>query len=515
MNSTLKIVVPLFLLVAVIFGVTYFSQYTPKTETEKEGPGGPGGSNEPPLRFFASTRSWDPPDTYSPELGAPYRGLPLLAPSSDPRKSDDPFKFSVQDRVFPMFFEVGETVHGTTFWFENRHDNKVVMQLKQISCTACSGGRLAAIPPEVTKQLLQMTAVGVLPQGLFTALPAGMVGPGANLSPDRLTWEQHTYREERNPKYSVPAAHDADGWSPQWGILELQFKVTAHGVKDPPLSAKFATQVEGGGPGGENNFVIVYEGVNAFEVGPPRLDIGELTADSSPRKYELVVFSTSRGPGRTGPGEPGDLAPPLVDVHAVSGGGEPGPFVTVSPPERVPRPELPAMTLDLMRQLGRPLRIESAYRVSVRISPKVGDRRMDIGLLEREVWVAVPGGLERRVQVRGMVRGAVWLDNDRTDIDLGAYGSRAGIAGRSVTLITEQRDAEVVLVGREGDAAEFLEVKLEKQQPTADHGQYALKLTIPPNARTGSWSGVIVLEVKGPTPQRVRIPVKGRGQLGG
>jgi hypothetical protein len=34
-----------------------------------------------------------------------------------------------------------------------------------------------------------------------------------------------------------------------------------------------------------------------------------------------------------------------------------------------------------------------------------------------------------------------------------------------------------------------------------------------PKAKAGTWSGEIVLEVKGPTPQRIRIPVKGRAEL--
>src|SRR5262245_53389483 len=96
MSSTLKIAVPVFLLMAVIFGITFFAQYTPKPPEQTDGPGQE--SNEPPLRFFTSARGWDPPDLYS-QLGLQFRGLPLMAPSADPSKSEDAFKFSLQDRI--------------------------------------------------------------------------------------------------------------------------------------------------------------------------------------------------------------------------------------------------------------------------------------------------------------------------------------------------------------------------------------------------------------------------------
>src|SRR5262249_59359206 len=100
----------------------------------------------------------------------------------------------------------------------------------------------------------------------------------------------------------------------------------------------------------DDRFVIAFEGANGFEVAPPRVDAGEMTANSDPRKFELVVYSPTRGPDRAGPGEPGDLASPKIDVRAPSGGsGEPPPLLTVTPPVRVPQEELGTLTANLFR----------------------------------------------------------------------------------------------------------------------------------------------------------------------
>src|SRR4051794_37113525 len=79
LKSALKIAVPLVALVAVVFGITYMMQYVPSVDPKdlKNTKPPEGESGEPPLRFFTSTRHWDPP---SPK--AEYRPHPLLAPSA-------------------------------------------------------------------------------------------------------------------------------------------------------------------------------------------------------------------------------------------------------------------------------------------------------------------------------------------------------------------------------------------------------------------------------------------------
>ena len=89
--------------------------------------------------------------------------MPLLAPSAmqtEPElESGRAFSFTLADRVFPGFYEPGEELRATQFWFENRNPQSVTMELKGVTCTACTGGRLASIPPETTT-LFQHVALG-------------------------------------------------------------------------------------------------------------------------------------------------------------------------------------------------------------------------------------------------------------------------------------------------------------------------------------------------------------------
>lgn len=471
MKQTLKIAVPLALLVGIIFAITYFSQYTPPDD----GGQGPGvtTSTEPPLRFFTSARRWDP-----------YGSLP--------------------DQVFPGFYEVRAnevgTPSGASFWFENRNDKPVTMQLKSVSCSACSGGRLVPLPVDVTRQILQMTAVSTLPGGLFSPLPLGMAGPTANLRESNLSWQAHTFRDNPRAEYKVPAAANTDGWSPQWGILELRFQVGALGPK--PLTSEFNLQVDGTGQIGTANFGIAFEGVDPFEVSRSEIDVGELEGSSTLRQFEVVVYSATRGPNGNGPGP---LATPTVRVAMPPGVlGEPGPFVSVSEPLPVPAAELPRIA----NQLAKAIRVESAYRLTVTVSPKVGDRQIDLGPLERDVQVST-ADTAKTVRVRGRVGGGVWLDNNLKEIVL-QYGFSAGAVGRVFQVITEKPDAELVHVA-DPTTPDFLEISLEKQTDVTDRGYFRLKVTVPPGKKSGSWSGFVVLEVKGPKPYRIRIPVRGNG----
>lgn len=479
LKSGLKIAIPVVVLMAVIFGITFFAQYRPRGgENEDDVASG----TEPPLRFFSSTRKWEP-------FG------------------------ELQNRTFPGFYEVKAneigTPNGAQFWFENRNKQSVLLQLKGVSCTSCSGGRVAPIPRDVARQILEMTAVSALPQGLVSGMPIGLAGVGGNLADDRLPWQSATFKDNPHAEYTVPGADGAGDWTPQWGILDLRFSVSNPGYKK--LEAFFDLHVQGTKQVGAALFTIEFDGVDPFNLSQTEIEAGELQETSELQKFKILVYSSTRGPNGTGPG---DLAPPSALVQMPTGiVGEPGPFVSVEPPVRVYDAELAALTEQSARS-PKPVRLESAYWLTVVVSPKVGDKRADLGPLEREIYIS-SGLAQKTLRVKARVRGGVWLDDNRKDISLD-YSFANGISDAPVTVITEKKDTPLALVP-DPATPEFLQIKLEKYPadkvpPGTELGYHYLKLTVPPGKKAGAWGGAIVLEAKGPTPQRIRIPVRGSGR---
>lgn len=494
--STVKIAVPLLALVGVVFGVTYITMYTPPKEQDDENKSnttnGPS-SGEPPLVFFTSARQWDPP-----LLKGEYREFPLLAPSAiAPPQPGKPFSFTLQDRLFQGFYETDlQNYRKTAFWFENRNPHPVTMQLKGLSCSACTGGQLAAIPPEVTKNLLQHTAISVLPTGMFSGFGVGLVEPAAQLT--KLDWTHYQFKDHRDAAFHIPAATNPDKWSPQWGILELTFGVGAGERKDP-LRALFATKVDGTSQTGNNDFAIMFMVAPACFVSKASIDLGKLDLLSNDREYELFLYSATRGPGS----EFGDLETPSCIVQMPSGAMDPVEFVKVSPPERIPEKDL----TDVENQLQS--RVRTAYKIKVTIHPKVGDQRMGIGLFERTLSLTA-GSVTQQVQIRAMVSGVAWLENGRTDIDIGSYSGKNSHSA-SIDIITESPKTELVIVKDECKPTNFT-YELEKQPIREGRGHYKLKITVPPG-QFGKVKGQAVLDVKGSTPQRMLIPVLGSGRF--
>jgi hypothetical protein len=499
--------------------------YTPKSlpDQEKGGDGAAAAQAGPPLRFFTSARSWDPPSV-EPE----YRHLPLIAPSRDPNKAGSAFEFSVQDRVFPGFYEPGaDTPRRAAFWFENRNPKPVVMQLLGVSCTACSGGRLAAIPPEVTRRHLHRTALAALPVGTFHAFGVGLADPAAEL--DRLDWTAHKYRDNPNAAYRVPAAPEPpDTWAPQWGILELTFTVKESKV----LTAGFALQVEGGTePPAKQDFVISYATAEACSVSRPAIDVGEINPLTGDREYQFLVYSATRGPGS----EFGDLAPPVCAVQAAPG-QDPGPFLAVTRVERVPDGELFEVAAETAKN-GQLTKVQAAYRVTVAVRPKVGEARLDLGALDRTVFMTV-GTATAAVKVVGTVRGAVWLGNGKTGVELPTFKGRLGTV-HTPELVTESAGTDLTVVADESKPR-FFKFELVRKPDRGGQGYYDLRITgaagppvrgprpgrgggagsgpgaTAPGDRSGGRGGRGRGRRAGvpPTPQRIRLPIRGSGEQG-
>jgi hypothetical protein len=477
MSSVLKYAVPLALLVGVVFAVTYFSRYTPTDDgppgfVPEEGGAAPG----KPLVFFTTARRWDP---QSPSL---------------------------PDRAFQGFYPVDpRKLPSAHFWFENRNNEPVTLQLKGVSCSACSGGRVAPLPAEVTRLILQTSAGSLLPQGLTTGLAAaGMAGPAARLfhAPEALPWQGYQFADHAKDlsqvRYTIPGADNADGWSPQWGILALDFEVKENPAV--PLTADFVSRVGTTDQLGADRFSIHYRPGKPLEIDRPVIDLPELSASAPVQAAEFVVFSPLDE----------NAPPPTVRVDLAAGAtGEAGEWVTAGPPVRLAPAELEALAARLSEMAKEPFRVASAYRVPVVARARIGDRPADIGRLERTVYVT-DGAESRQVQVRAAVRGPVYLTGGAKEV---AFGNFRGAAGATVTyeLTAEDPATELAWVPEE-TSPKYLAVELTRQPDRGDYGRYKMKVTIPKGELVGELTGgVVVVEAKGPTPQRIRIPVTARG----
>lgn len=502
MKSALKVIVPLAVLVGLVFGVTFLMQYKPPDPSDADTTGP---ASEPPLRFFTSERKWEP-------------------------ASDD-----LPNRAFPAFVEPGEADQFAPFWFENRNTSPVVMQLKSVSCSSCSGGALAALPPDKTKKLITADLDSVRAGALALADPAGLAVfravTTAHAAADLFTglsWQAYAFKDNPHATFEVPAG-TPDPLAPQWGILNLTFKPRAN--PPLPLSARFATLVKGTPHAGDAEFRIWYHSVAPFFVEPAALNVGTFDDDTPPRTESIMVYSLTRGPG-----QPADLPPPAVTIDIPGTGGDPGKLVAAGTPE----PLSEADRLELGEQLakarkwpeGQIVHVPAAYRVPVTVTPKRGAERLDIGLLERDLWVTVPGvpDVRNKVALRGTVTGDVHLADGKDAIDLGSFKASAGLPERRFELYTtrpglrlsvakyeeKDRDGKVVRVrdyvidnGRVAD--DVLKVTVEKQdRADPDREYYWVKVSVPPNAQSGNFVGsYVVLDVKGAADRRIRIPIKG------
>ncbi len=485
MKATLKILVPLLILVGVVFGVTFFAWNTTQPDDTKQIEGG-----EPPLRFTTSTRGW----LSSWDRVKIDRAIELGDPDAP--------KYAIQDAYFQGFYEPSSMGHAA-FWFENKNAKEVTLKLERVSCGACSEGAVYVIPPATTRLTLQMTALSVMPQGLFTGLPVGLAGPGALFDRSKLPpTSAHKFEDPSKVVFTIPAADDADGWSPQWGILELGF--TAR----PPTEFRTLRSwfVSEAGPEqvGRDEFAIGFEVIEPIQVYPANIDFGTLDELSQPEPREVIVYSCTRSLA--------DFPSPSV-VPFSPAGGDPGKYLTAGKPVPVPAEELEKLSAELSDKVRKPVHASAAYRVPVILNTKLGNQRLDIGLLERQLEVAVTGIDSRKsIPVRAVARGAVWLPEGNA-YDLGSFKSRDGVTNNRFELLADNPDLELSVV--EGQQSpEYAQVTLEKQENLGGKGLYRVRVHIPPGKQIGLiHNGVVVFEIKGEHPQRIRIPLKGRGDL--
>ncbi|OWK36068.1 hypothetical protein [Fimbriiglobus ruber] len=471
MNSTMKYVVLIGLIMVVVFGVTIIS-------INVETPG-----LDIPV---------DSKDTVS---GVPL-SFSMTAMVFDPAPPEDKWP----QKYFQGFYEIKDEQVPIPFWFQNRNSVPVRLSVTGRSCTACTRARVGIVPAEALRTFKKQAAMAALVQGALPVPDLATVLPAVALF-DSMKFQELEF-DQPGSGVDIPAA-DADG-APTLGVFQMMVKVNIIGPK--PLHAMTGMRV-GNGPPTPLQFDTVVLGVQPCLVHPKSVPLGELPEGAAEKTGTVVCWSATRGFE--------DFPPPT----ATAGGKDP--FIHLGAPVKMTDVELSRFDAELGRD-GQHVRAISGYTIPYTVYRRLPDavtvppgtpREPDIGPFERFIDVAGVGNQAYRVPVTATVTGLVNL-TDGKQVDFEKSFATAYGASIEKTLASSRTDLALEVLADE-TTPRYLKATLSEPRVEAGRKLWTLKVTVPPNACSGPLppdSAVVLRGKTGGEVQKVRVGVKGAGR---
>jgi hypothetical protein len=474
MNSTLKTVVTLGLIVLFVSAVTLITQFSVTTSPTPGAPGGPSADGSP-------------------------AGPPLTLNTAEIHF--DPVSDGIANRAFTGYFEVSDTIHWVSFWFKNDNPFPVNMAIRERSCSSCTSARMTIVPEDEIRAYTSRTATTGLPWSPFPlpdlVSPIAFAGLELNRKRDQndpgTPWHYFNF-ERQDDSFTVPAAPAAG--RPTVGILALGFKAQQPG---PPKT--ITAVLVASGPDEKSYsypFAVTYAPTPPFHVLPVEASVGDLPEGAPPQSYEVIVYSNTRLPGT--------LPPP---VAAVEGND---PFVSVGKPVELTDADMDILVRRAKAEANTDMRVLSGYRMPVTIHREAAEKLADIGKYEKTIHVSVPGTTSTgKSVIRGRVTGLLQLDAE-DKIALGTYTSSRETRNDKSRVFTTRKDMEL-----EVDPARclplFVQYTLGSPVTEGERKVWPVVVTIPANeGRKPSWEGVVAFRAKtGGKQVNIRIPVTGNG----
>ncbi|MFO0938114.1 MAG: hypothetical protein U0798_16545 [Gemmataceae bacterium] len=329
--------VSLLLLIALIFGMTFISQFNP--DAVKPDDKGDGDQEQ-------------------------YVGQPFLFNSSECRY--DPYNTeSLQNRMFQGFYEIGEK-DTATFWFKNRSPRPVIVT-SGASCTTCSAARIA--PNELIDEYARGIGIsgvidslipfggpdlmGALAAVHFDSKSSGRrllsIKPAIDSNPRRIRRKTHVRRDR-----SASTHRGAHGGR----ASRASQSTRAWKMSRVPIS---------------NSNPRVFSVVGSFTTNTQNHDVGEVAIGVPPKPFDLIAWSATC--------DFGDRFPPPDVVVAKD-----DPFVVVGKPQRNDAEEMDRST-NRSKELKGINRVKSAYKYSVKVLREANGKEADIGPFTKEVFI--------------------------------------------------------------------------------------------------------------------------------
>jgi hypothetical protein len=472
MKSYLQIAFLVGVLMAIVGGLTFVTQYTSRKKDSSAGVGGdtalpPDVAGAPALKFRNLTADWDP----SIQIAL--------------NKEQEQAKYL--KRV-----EVGDKRHYD-FWFQNPDAQPIAIGLQYKQCT-CSDVQVYLLPePAWSGWQRQMGLAALLqsagPGDLLRAIACTLLLEPLSRESSWVNFGDPSGKGNR----AEPAATAAPG---QFGILRVNFQPRK--LSTEPGGERLVVTIQN--QHSEHSYAITdlavrYEVVPAMGYHPVQLDIGEIGAGGG-REETCYLWSTTRESLEptlevSGP-DPADANDPCIEI---------GKLVSLTAAELESLP-------GLLGDQYKGLRPTCAYRVAIKVHENRSGKRLDLGPLTRRITIKESvQGESWRLPIAGLVRGEVQVGggDDRGRIALGSFKLERGTS-KSVLLTSTAANVELE---RERATDPTLEATLESLSGDGPK-QWRLTVTVAPNKLAGDLpsNAAIVLKIKDST-RRIRIPVTG------
>ena len=468
MRSYIIPIIGVGLFLAVVFGMTFISQYAGNTDDDDSAVQNSEAILGPPLRFSNTNMVYDP--------------------SSE----------EISQKYFQSFYEVSEQLAKVSFWFQNPHNLPVTITVRARTCTSCTSARVAIISNATLATFKNQVAMSRFPTSSFPV--PDLLTPLAEVALlNSLEWKTLDF-DHPEDGVVIPAATDPN--TPTWGIFQMLIKTTEVGPK--ALGAEVGLSI-GSQPVVRQPFGVALNGVPPFDVIPHTIAIGDFPEGSTSRNYELVYWSTTR--------DPSELSRPIVNVDSKDA------FVVVGAP--VP------MTLEERSKLvavqigeGKSLRCTAGYKIPVTVHRRRTDVNVptgspvepDIGPFERQIGITCQGTTTvQTVVITANVSGLVALSDGLT-VDLKDFNGRFGTE-KTVNLVSDRADLKLEFL-KDQSTPIYLEAALSEPRSESGRKYWALKVEVPKGAcqqELPKDSYLVFRGTSGTETYKIRIPVKGRG----
>jgi hypothetical protein len=471
MNSTLKIALPLALVVIVIFGVTLISQNVADTSPKED------------------------EDQNSSKISGPPLNIPSTTISYNPTATD------IESRSFQAFYELDSTV-PISFWFTNTHPVPVYVEAVQRGCTTCTQARIGIVEEESFNTFVRHAAAGSLPTNPFAALNLIPAIAAAQVSTE-IKWQPNFDFERLEKRVTIPPGSSQ---KPVLGVFQMAIRIVAIGASDRRF-VDLRAGVENSIPSGYR-FAANLFGSQPFEPLDQQIKLPPMNEGAEAKTLQIQVLSATRKlPDAYGSDLP--FNPPILAVNPSD------PFFEVGKPVPMTEEEILNSRFTLMAA-KRLVSVKSGYTIPVTVRrqrPGQTPAEPDIGPFSRDLAISSPGTLYTpTVNVTGAFKGLLNL-SDGSNIDLSDFPGKAGTT-KVVTVISDNPKATLSWV-QEETKPRALDVKFS--QPREDSGRrfWDMTITVPPGSilQPLPHDSFVVVKATLPdgTERKIRFPIKGVG----